>query len=65
MKSRDLQNWMHFGTLNRSWFLALPYELMATVDSLSANLLGERAGERWRSVHGKAAPGSIGVGSQY
>jgi hypothetical protein len=49
MGSRDLQNWLHFGTLNRSWLLVLTYELTATVDSLSANLLGERAGERWCS----------------
>jgi hypothetical protein len=49
MGSRDLQNWMQIGTMNRNWFLALPYILTATVDSLSANLLGERVGERWRS----------------
>ena len=40
MGSRDLQNWMHIGTRNRSWHLALPYELTATVDSLSANFIG-------------------------
>jgi hypothetical protein len=60
MESRDPQNWMHIGAMNRSWLLALPYELTATVDSLSANLLGERAGERWRSSSWKAATSKIG-----
>ncbi len=28
------------GTMNRSWFLALPHELTSAVDSLSANFIG-------------------------
>jgi len=53
MRSRDLQNWMHIGTLSRSWFLALPNQLTTAVDSLSANSLG-RAGVMWRSGSWKA-----------
>ncbi len=49
MESPDLQNWMPIETMNRGWFLAVPHELTAAVDSLSANLLGERAGVRWCS----------------
>jgi len=53
MGSRDLQNWMPIGTLNRSWFLALPNQLPAAVDSLSAIYGGEGWGEVAHAVHGK------------
>ena len=33
------------GCMNRSWSLALPQQFTAAADFLSANLLGERAGE--------------------
>ena len=45
MESLDLQNWMHLGTMNRSWFLALPNQWTAAVDSLSAIDGGEGRGE--------------------
>jgi len=52
--SPDFKNWMHIATINRSWLLALTCELTVAMDSLSANLLGERAGERWLSGSWKA-----------
>jgi len=45
MGRRDLQNWIHFGTMNRSWFMALFYKLTAAVDPLSAIYGGEGRGE--------------------
>ena len=40
MESRNLQNRMYIGAMNRSWRLALPVALTAALDSLSANFSG-------------------------
>jgi len=47
MESRDLQNWMHIGTMNRSWLLALNQKLTPSSDPLHAIYGGEGRRGRW------------------